>query len=157
MASPNALENLPVEARGFLGGTLQQGYGCGYIIASLINLFLVPKVSVGWRALFWTASGISVFAACMRALLPESQVFLHARRLEKQKGGMSAAKKTRVFIREFKAMLRQHWLLAIYAFIIMTGTHDSLDLLYLINSVYIRLQFPLAWLPGPLPDIYAGL
>ncbi|KAJ6561354.1 hypothetical protein B0H10DRAFT_2239918 [Mycena sp. CBHHK59/15] len=40
------------------------------------HLPLVPAVPQHWRALFWTASGISLFGATLRALLPESTVFL---------------------------------------------------------------------------------
>jgi MFS transporter, SHS family, lactate transporter len=62
-----------VEVRGIASGILQEGYALGYLLAAIINLFLVPEVSAGWRALFWTGSGISLFAAAVRALLPESK------------------------------------------------------------------------------------
>ncbi|KAJ7177310.1 hypothetical protein C8R43DRAFT_1193309 [Mycena crocata] len=70
-----ALENLPAELRGLASGVLQQGYAVGYLIAAVISLELVPTVPQGWRALFWTASGISVFGAVLRAMLPESAAF----------------------------------------------------------------------------------
>ncbi|KAF8889142.1 carboxylic acid transporter protein [Gymnopilus junonius] len=112
-----ALENLPVEARGVASGFLQEGYAVGYLLAAVINLFLVPEVSVSWRALFWTASGVSVFAAFIRLLLPESEVFLRAKALEKARD---------------KEMLKKHWLLCIYAVLLMTGfnflSHGSQDL-----------------------------
>jgi hypothetical protein len=44
-------------------------------IAAVISLELVPTVPQGWRALFLTASGISVCGACLCALLPESSMF----------------------------------------------------------------------------------
>lgn len=120
LSASTSLENLPVELRGLASGVMQQGYACGYLIAAIINLFLVPEVSVGWRALFWTASGISLFAAAIRLLLPESEVFLRAKRAEAA-AGTSAQHKTRIFIRELKKMLRAHWLLCIYAVLFMTG------------------------------------
>jgi SHS family lactate transporter-like MFS transporter len=58
LAVATAVENLPVEARGIAGGFLQQGYAVGYLIAAIINLFLVPEVLVGLRALFWAGSGL---------------------------------------------------------------------------------------------------
>ena len=124
LAASTALENLPVECRGIASGILQEGYAVGYLLAAVINLFLVPEVSAGWRALFWTASGISLFAAVIRALLPESEVFLRAKEAEKARG-TDTSQKTKIFIHETKAMLKKHWLLCIYAVILMTGMFSA--------------------------------
>ncbi|TFK34319.1 MFS general substrate transporter [Crucibulum laeve] len=136
LAASTALENLPVEARGLASGVLQQGYAVGYLLAAVVNLQLVPSVSAGWRSLFWTASGISLFAAGVRALLPESEVFLRAKEKERvdrdARGAASGKSKTRVFLHETKEMLKRHWLLCIYAILLMTGfnflSHGSQDL-----------------------------
>jgi SHS family lactate transporter-like MFS transporter len=120
LAAATALENLPMEVRGLASGVVQQGYAFGYLIAAVINLTLVPETRTGWRSLFWCAAGISAFAAAIRALLPESAIFLRAKELEKERG-VTTSNKTRVFINETKAMLRKHWLLCIYAVILMTG------------------------------------
>jgi SHS family lactate transporter-like MFS transporter len=122
LAAATALENLPVEVRGIASGILQEGYALGYLLAAIINLFLVPEVSVGWRALFWTGSGISLFSAAIRALLPESEVFLKAKEAEKA-SGTNTTHKTKIFIHETKAMLKKHWLLCIYAVLLMTGMY----------------------------------
>ncbi|PPQ85492.1 hypothetical protein CVT25_006572 [Psilocybe cyanescens] len=131
LAAATALENLPVEARGIASGFLQEGYAVGYLIAAVINLFLVPEVSAGWRSLFWTGSGISLFAAFIRMLLPESEVFLRAKAADAA-SGKDTTKKTKIFIQETKAMLKRHWLLCIYAVLLMTGfnflSHGSQDL-----------------------------
>jgi SHS family lactate transporter-like MFS transporter len=131
LASSTALENLPVEARGLASGVLQQGYAFGYLISAILNLFLVPRTHHGWRVLFWTTSGISAFAALIRALIPESEVFLRVQAQERAVDG-STAKKTKVFIHRVGAMLRQHWRLCIYAVLLMAGfnflSHGSQDL-----------------------------
>lgn len=132
MAASTALENLPVEFRGVASGILQQGYAAGYLIAALINLFLVPNTSIGWRSLFYTAAGISFFAAILRALLPESEVFLRARAAERARGA-STTGKTRIFLKETKEMLKTHWLRCIYAVLLMTG-------------VFVFLRFPTVFL-----------
>ncbi|KAG6867379.1 hypothetical protein C0993_003533, partial [Termitomyces sp. T159_Od127] len=85
LAASTALENLPVETRGLASGVLQQGYAVGYLLAACINLRLVPETAAKWRSLFWTGAGISLFAAVLRALLPESEVFLRAKAIEKAK------------------------------------------------------------------------
>jgi SHS family lactate transporter-like MFS transporter len=81
--------------------------------------------------LFWLAAGYSMFAAILRAVLPESAVFLRAKEMEKARG-TNTSKKTKVFLQEIKAMLKQHWLLCIYAVLLMTGfnflSHGSQDL-----------------------------
>jgi SHS family lactate transporter-like MFS transporter len=120
LASSTALENLPVEARGLASGVLQQGYAFGYLIAAVINLRLVPHTSATWRSLFWASSAISAFAAVVRVLVPESEIFIRAKALERERGS-STGKKTRVFIRQAGAMLKNHWLLCVYAVLLMTG------------------------------------
>ncbi|KAF5317741.1 hypothetical protein D9619_012606 [Psilocybe cf. subviscida] len=133
LSAATALENLPVEVRGIASGILQEGYAVGYLIAAVINLFLVPEVKAGWRALFWTASGVSLFAAAIRLTLPESEVFLRAKEVEKAQGIHRTTKeKTAVFVHETSTMLKKHWLLCIYAVLLMTGfnflSHGSQDL-----------------------------
>lgn len=120
LAASTALENLPVEARGLASGVLQQGYAVGYLFAACVNLKLVPVVSAGWRSLFWTAAGISFFTACVRCLLPESEVFLRAKAAERA-GGVDTSTKTRVFLKETKEMLKTHWMMCIYGVFLMTG------------------------------------
>jgi len=131
MAASTALENLPVEARGVASGLLQQGYAVGYLIAAVINLKLVPEARLKWRAQFWTGSGISFFAAVLRASLPESEVFLNAKLAQKEKGE-DTGHKTKQFLKQVKEMLKTHWLLCIYAILLMTGfnflSHGSQDI-----------------------------
>ncbi|EIM81380.1 MFS general substrate transporter [Stereum hirsutum FP-91666 SS1] len=131
LAASTALENLPVETRGLASGVLQQGYAVGYLLAAVISLTLVPETTTTWRSLFWCASGISAFAAFIRALVPESEIFLKAREIERKRGA-TTGKKTKVFIHETGQMLKKHWLLCIYAVLLMTGfnflSHGSQDL-----------------------------
>ena len=120
LAASNALENLPVEVRGVASGIIQEGYAVGYLIAAVINLKLVPETSQGWRTLFWTAAGLSAFSGCIRLTLPDSEVFLRAKAHERVHGN-STRSKTRIFLHETKEMLKKHWLLCIYAVLLMTG------------------------------------
>jgi SHS family lactate transporter-like MFS transporter len=126
-ASATALENLPVEVRGVASGIIQQGYAIGYLIAALMNLYLVPETS--WRFLFWTASCISFSAACLRAIVPESEVFLRAKA---EAAVINTEPKTKVFFRETGLILKKHWLRCIYAVLLMAGfnflSHGSQDL-----------------------------
>jgi len=131
LSSSSALENLPVEVRGLASGVLQQGYACGYLLAAVINLTVVPNSTYTWRTLFWFGSGVTFFAAILRAFLPESEVFLRAKAIEKEKG-TTTTEKTKIFLHETKEMLKNHWKLCIYAILLMTGfnflSHGSQDL-----------------------------
>ncbi|PIL22781.1 MFS general substrate transporter [Ganoderma sinense ZZ0214-1] len=131
LAASTALENLPVELRGLASGVLQQGYAVGYLLAAVINLTLVPETSSTWRSLFWCAAGLSAFSAFVRVLLPESEVFIRAKEAQRARGE-TTTNKTRVFLHETGQMLKRHWLLCIYAVLLMTGfnflSHGSQDL-----------------------------
>lgn len=122
LSSSSALENLPVEVRGLASGVLQEGYAVGYLIAAVINLTLVPRYT--WRTLFWFGAGVSFFAALLRACLPESEVFLHAKAIEKERG-TNTTQKTKIFLHETKEMLKIHWKLCIYAVLLMAGKHPT--------------------------------
>ncbi|KAG2066921.1 MFS general substrate transporter [Suillus decipiens] len=126
LSSSSALENLPVELRGLASGILQQAYVVGTIFSAVINLTLVAEH--GWRLLFWTAAGITCFAAVIRSLVPESPFFLHVKEQEKAKGTNTSQN----FLRQTREMLKLHWPLCIYAVLLMTGfnflSHGSQDL-----------------------------
>jgi SHS family lactate transporter-like MFS transporter len=120
LAAAMALENLPVELRGLGSGVIQMSYSLGCIIAAVISLTLIPETSTGWKSLFWCASGISLFAATITALLPESAVFLRVKEIEKERG-TTTLNKTKVFFRQTKIMFGRHWLLCIYSIVLMAG------------------------------------
>jgi MFS transporter, SHS family, lactate transporter len=118
LAASNALENLPVEARGFASGVLQQGYAIGYLISSLMNLLLVPDNRHAWRTLFWIASGITALVAAIRAIIPESEAFLHVkaqRRTQYEKTGQAA----KALAQQAGFMLRKNWKLCLISTIVV--------------------------------------
>ncbi|KAJ8472897.1 hypothetical protein ONZ45_g16490 [Pleurotus djamor] len=101
------------------------------LFGSLINIFLVPNTPSSWRSMFWVGTGISVLAAFIRSLLPESPAFIRSRRnLNKQNIG--ARHRARAFSKAFWTMLRQYWGLWVYAIVFITGlqflAHSSQDL-----------------------------
>jgi hypothetical protein len=99
-----------------------------------------------WRTLFWLAAGLSFFAACIRAVLPESEFFLRAHAETKARAARGEAKitnKTKTFLRETKEMLKLHWLRCIYAVLLMTGKILPFSTLSLLpsESKFLRFQF----------------
>ena len=130
MATATALENMPPEPRGLFSGILQQGYAVGYLLAASVNLTWVHRTG-NWRILFFLGSGISAFAALVRLLLPESELFLR-QKAQRDSSGSTGESKAKVFMRELREMLKTHWLRCIYGILLMTGfnflSHSSQDL-----------------------------
>lgn len=135
LAASTSLENLPVELRGLGSGIVQQGYAVGYLLAAVVNLTVVPHNPHKWRAMFWTGSSLLFTAAVLRSLIPESAVFLRAKAIEREKG-TDTSKKTKVFLREIKEMLKEHWKLCIYAVFLMAGALFGLGLSICYASSY---------------------
>lgn len=85
-------------------------------------MYAVAKSPYSWRVIYWIGGGVSFAVAIYRALLPESRVWQKAKEEERLSGtAMSSGEKTRVFMKELKAMLKTHWLTAIWAVGLMTG------------------------------------
>jgi MFS transporter, SHS family, lactate transporter len=84
----------------------------------------VPVVAADWHSLFWTVAGISLFVVCLRALLPESEVFLHAKVVE-HAGGLDTSTKTRVSFKETKEMIKLHWMVCIYGILRVMGASSQ--------------------------------
>ncbi|KAF8576266.1 carboxylic acid transporter protein [Ramaria rubella] len=131
LASATSMENMPAASRGVYSGFMQVGYPGGYLIASVVNLFLVPETPQTWRPIYWVGAGISVFAAFIRLLLPESAVFERAKRVARE-ANIKPSDQTRIFFKAFAAMVRQYWGLWLYGLILMSGmnflAHGSQDL-----------------------------
>ena len=158
LASATALENLPLQLRGLASGILQEGYALGYLIAAVVNLTLVPEQKENWRALFWCAAGLSFLAAVIRAVLPESEVFLRAQRIEREKAAVAGfdngtARKTKTFVKETWRMLQLHWRLWIYSVLLMSGFNFLSHGSQVSIMVYMFTGFDLD-LAGLVPYLY---
>ncbi|OAV91545.1 hypothetical protein PTTG_10069 [Puccinia triticina 1-1 BBBD Race 1] len=132
MATATALENMPAEARGLFSGILQQGYAIGYLIAASLNLSLVAKTD-DWRSIFYFGACLSFLIAILRAICPESPVFLEARKQAQLNVGDSSGRSAgRVYLDSLKAAVKQYWGRFVFAILLMTGfnflSHGSQDL-----------------------------
>ncbi|CAD6892850.1 unnamed protein product [Tilletia controversa] len=134
MATTTALENMPAAPRGLFSGILQQGYAVGYLLAASVNISYVNRTN-NFRILFFLGSGVSLFAAGVRLLLPESPLFLRVAEERRQAGG-DGQNKASAFMSELKQMLKTNWLRCIYGVLLMTGfnffSHASQDVYPLI-------------------------
>jgi MFS transporter, SHS family, lactate transporter len=77
-----AMESLPTQARGLFSGILQQGYACGYLLASVVFAFVYPFF--GWHGMFLIGALPALLVLFIRMGVPESPVWQqqNARRLE---------------------------------------------------------------------------
>lgn len=119
-AAATALENVPVGARGFLSGIVQQGYAVGYLLAAVINLTVVQTSRYHWRTVYFFGAGFSLLAAIIRAVLPESEQYLRAK-AEAEVSNMSSKEAARAFGRSVRDMLKTNWIRCIWAVCFMAG------------------------------------
>lgn len=105
-----ALEALPVEARGLFSGIYQEGYACGYLLATLVN-YAVVQTDSSWRILFWVGAAFAVLAVVIRIWVPESETFEKQQEARKVLG--------RSLWSEAKLAVKNHWLRMIYMVILM--------------------------------------
>ena len=163
-----AFESIPSKARGFVSGLLQSGYPSGYLVASLA--FGAVHADFGWRGMFMVGliPGI-LLAIYIYMAVPESPVWrrpavvkaskhlLHLLgvavilsamlavliRFGREEGlvYIVAAVVPLVIVAGFLTpFVRQHWKLALYAILLMTGfnffSHGTQDL----YPTFLRVQ-----------------
>ena len=109
-------ESIPDRARGAVSGILQQGYACGFLLASIVNWALFEVI--GWRGMFIVGVIPALLVVYIRMSVEESPVW--------KKGEHVKAKLS------FIAAMRGHWKLAAYVIVLMTAfnffSHGTQDL-----------------------------
>jgi SHS family lactate transporter-like MFS transporter len=109
------METIPAKSRGIVSGLLQAGYSTGYLLASLVYYLFFD--AIGWRAMFFIGIVPALFVLFIRAHVEESPTF--TARLREAKPNVFA-------------VLGQHWKLALYLIVLMTGmnflSHGTQDL-----------------------------
>lgn len=110
-----AFESVPVRSRGLVSGILQAGYPCGYLLAAVVFGLLFDRI--GWRGMFVVGAAPALLVLYIFSKVPESRTW--------------AAGRAQPAKRSLTAGLRGHWMLAIYAIVLMTcfnffshGTQD---------------------------------
>ncbi|MFT3800418.1 MAG: MFS transporter [Burkholderiaceae bacterium] len=113
-----ALETVPAQARGFVSGLLQAGYPTGYLLAALV--FGVLYTHIGWRGMFIVGALPALLVLFIRRHVPESQAWEGQR---SKTGGVPAG---------LLETMRGHWMLGLYAIVLMTAfnffSHGTQDL-----------------------------
>ena len=110
-----AFETVPVRSRGLVSGILQAGYPCGYLVAAVVYGLLFDRI--GWRGMFVVGAAPALLVLYIFSKVPESPTWQAGRAQPGQ--------------RSLRAGLRGHWMLALYAILLMTcfnafshGTQD---------------------------------
>ena len=129
-AAATALDDCPIEAKGFISGTLQQGYAFGYLLAVVFKRAIADNSPHKWRAMFWFGSGVSFLIASYRASLPETKTFLQQKELERYNEEHGIYQKS--FKQKAVESFKIYWLMILYMIFLMSGfsfmSHGSQDL-----------------------------
>ncbi|MBW0461909.1 hypothetical protein O181_001624 [Austropuccinia psidii MF-1] len=120
MSTATALENLPAEARGFFSGILQQGYAIGSLLAACVNLSLVDHTN-NWRSIFYLGAGLSFFVAILRAICPESKVFLKAKAEADSHPDPLGRSPGTIYCQTLKTAIKLHWGRFLFCVWLMAG------------------------------------
>jgi SHS family lactate transporter-like MFS transporter len=132
-----AMETVRPDSRGLVSGLLQSGYPAGYLLASLVYAALFDVI--GWRGMFMISFLPALLVLYIRRHVPESPAWSPDRG---RAGGILQ-------------MLGAHWLLALYAIVLMTAfnffSHGTQD----IYPTFLRVQHGLdARTTGTIAIIY---
>jgi SHS family lactate transporter-like MFS transporter len=76
-----AMEKIPTSRRGFFSGLLQEGYSCGYLLASLAFLLVNSEFGLSWRWLFGLSVIPALITLLIRSRVKESEVWESTRRV----------------------------------------------------------------------------
>ncbi|MBV9720131.1 MAG: MFS transporter [Candidatus Eremiobacteraeota bacterium] len=115
------MESLPAHRRGFIGGMLQSGYMCGFLLAAAAYYGVFTFTHWDWRALFVLGALPALLILYIRSGVPESPVWLAGR-----------AQKIGATPRFLLKSLAAHWPLFVYAIAFMAAlnalSHGTQDL-----------------------------
>ncbi|AOW03198.1 YALI0C21406p [Yarrowia lipolytica CLIB122] len=125
-AAATALEDCPPEARGFISGLFQKGYGVGYLLCVVFARAIADTSPYGWRALFWFGACPPVLIMIFRFFLPETDTYIQSKKNAEAEGV------EKQFWQGVKTTFKSYWLMFFYLVLFMTGfnflSHGSQDL-----------------------------
>jgi len=109
------METIPTKSRGAVSGVLQAGYPSGFLLASIVYGLLFDHV--GWRGMLMVGVVPALLVVFIRRNVEESPAWQRMRRQPRKPIG---------------ALLRDHWMLFVYAVVLMTAfnfmSHGTQDL-----------------------------
>ncbi|HEY0315179.1 MAG TPA: MFS transporter [Sphingomonas sp.] len=110
------METIPPKTRGIISGLLQEGYACGYLLASIAYYFLFDVI--GWRGMFMLGILPALLVVVIRIWVKESPAFEKTRHDPNRPNPF--------------ALLLRHWKTALYVIVLMTAfnffSHGTQDL-----------------------------
>jgi SHS family lactate transporter-like MFS transporter len=99
------MESIPPKTRGIISGLLQEGYACGYLLASVVFYFLFD--AIGWRGMFMVGIAPALLVLVIRLWVKESPAFEESRHVADRPDPF--------------ALLLKHWKTALYVIVLMTA------------------------------------
>ena len=99
------MESIPPKTRGIISGLLQEGYACGYLLASVVFYFLFD--AIGWRGMFMVGILPALLVVVIRLWVKESPAFEESRHVADRPD-------------PFRLLLK-HWKTALYVVVLMAA------------------------------------
>lgn len=138
-----SLDDAPIACRGILSGIFQEGYAFGYLLVVIFNRAITDNSPHSWRAIFWFAAGPPVIFVAWRILLPESDVYLRQREIQREQQKNEPKQGFFHISQTARDAFRIYWLVMLYCVLMMAGfnfmSHGSQDLYPTLLSA--QLQF----------------
>lgn len=129
-ATALALDDCPVEPRGFISGLVQQGYAFGYLMAVVFKRAIGDNSKYHWKAMYWFGAGVCFLIVICILLLPETKSYRRQKEVEKF-NATNHVKQPSFYKKAAKAW-NAYWLTIIYMILLMSGfnfmSHGTQDL-----------------------------
>ncbi len=129
-ATALALDDCPVDARGFISGFVQQGYAFGYLMAVIFKRAIGDTSKYHWKAMYWFGAGVCFLIVIAILCAPETKAYSRQKEVEEFNRKHNIEQLT--FKEKASRALKCYWLVIIYMVFLMSGfnfmSHGTQDL-----------------------------
>ncbi|QOU22993.1 hypothetical protein BRETT_003183 [Brettanomyces bruxellensis] len=129
-ATALALDDCPVDARGFVSGFVQQGYAFGYLMAVIFKRAIGDNSKYHWKAMYWFGAGVCFIIVVAILFAPETKAYSRQKEVEAFNRKHHIEQLT--FKQKALRAIKCYWLVIIYMIFLMSGfnfmSHGTQDL-----------------------------
>ncbi|QPG73259.1 hypothetical protein FOA43_000567 [Brettanomyces nanus] len=129
-ATALALDDCPIDARGFISGLVQQGYAFGYLMAVVFKRAIGDNSKYHWKAMYWFGAGVCFIIVIAILLLPDTKAYKRQKEISRFNKEHCIEQMT--FLQKASRAWKSYWLMILYMILLMSGfnfmSHGSQDL-----------------------------